>query len=62
MQRKMFGQEGCDHMRWAANIVVGLDIGVLCLMCKEDDSLDPVISSSVLVDNLNSFQNKFFNS
>ena len=32
-------------MNWAAQMAVGMDTGVPWVMCKQDDALDPVVSS-----------------
>ena len=34
-----------NYMNWAAHMAVGMDTGVPWVMCKQDDALDPVVSS-----------------
>ena len=34
-----------NYMNWATWMAVGMDTGVPWVMCKQDDALDPVVSS-----------------
>ncbi|XP_043703285.1 beta-galactosidase 6-like [Telopea speciosissima] len=40
-----FHEKGPSYVRWAAEMVVGLQTGVPWVMCKQDDAPDPVINS-----------------
>jgi len=44
-EETLFGPAGVNYMNWAAQMVVGMDTGVPWVMCKQDDALDPVVSS-----------------
>ncbi|KAF6168815.1 hypothetical protein GIB67_042122 [Kingdonia uniflora] len=45
---KAIGALGYLYMTWAAKMVVELDTGVPWVMCKEDDSPDPVVSDHII--------------
>ncbi|KAK6939418.1 D-galactoside/L-rhamnose binding SUEL lectin domain [Dillenia turbinata] len=44
-ESKALGASGQAYISWAAKMAVGLDTGVPWVMCKEDDSPDPVINA-----------------
>jgi len=44
-EETLFGPAGVNYMNWAAQMAVGMDTGVPWVMCKQDDALDPVVSS-----------------
>ena len=44
-EEALFGPAGVNYMNWAAQMVVAMDMGVPWVMCKHDDTLDPVVSS-----------------
>lgn len=39
-----FHAKGPPYVRWAANMAVGLQMGVPWVMCRQDDAPDPVVS------------------
>ena len=44
-EETLFGPAGVNYMNWAAQMAVGMDMGVPWVMCKQDDALDPMVSS-----------------
>ena len=44
-EETLFGFAGVNYMNWAAQMAMGMDTGVPWVMCKQDDALDPVVSS-----------------
>ena len=44
-EETLFGPAGVNYMNWDAHMAVGMDTGVPWVMCKQDDALDPVVSS-----------------
>jgi hypothetical protein len=42
------GAPGTSYTKRAADMAIGLGIGVLWIMCKQDDAPDPVVSSAEL--------------
>ncbi|XP_039030398.1 beta-galactosidase 5-like [Hibiscus syriacus] len=44
-ESKALGAAGHAYVNWAAKMAVGLDTGVPWVMCKEDDTPDPVINT-----------------
>ena len=44
-EETLFGPARVNYMNWAAQMAVGMDTGVPWVMCKQDDALDPVVSS-----------------
>ena len=39
------GAAGKAYTKWAAEMAMGLGTGVPCIMCKQDDTPDPLVSS-----------------
>nr|GEU95498.1 beta-galactosidase 3-like [Tanacetum cinerariifolium] len=53
--RKAYEGIGHSYMTWAANMAIGLDTGIPWVMCKQDDTPDPVttnVSTSVDIENM----------
>ena len=44
-EETLFGLAGVNYMNWAAQMAVGMDMGVPWVMCKQDDALDPMLNS-----------------
>ena len=44
-EEMLFGPAGVNYMNWSAQMAMGMDTSVPWVMCKQDDALDPVVSS-----------------
>ena len=44
-EEMLFGPARVNYMNWATQMAVGMDTGVPWVMCKQDDALDPMVSS-----------------
>ena len=44
-EETLFGPAGVNYMNWDAQMAVGMDMGVPWVMCKQDDALEPMVSS-----------------
>lgn len=42
-----YGSAGVQYMNCAAQMAMGMDMGVPWVMCKQDDAPDPVVSSVI---------------
>lgn len=44
-QRESIGEDGYNYMAWAANMAVSTQTGVPWIMCKDDETPDPLINT-----------------
>lgn len=42
-----YDELGVQYVQWAANMAVGLGVGVPWIMCKQKDAPDPVVSLTI---------------